>query len=71
MFNTDIIFKRRTRLKLFVVVALLFFVSLIASSQVGDIKWSTDGNSYHRVEKNELVQYILPDNKPVVILSTQ
>jgi len=71
MFNTDIIFKRRTRLKLFVVVALLFFVSLIASSQVGDIKWSTDGNSYYRVEKNELVQYILPDNKPVVILSTQ
>ena len=53
------------------IVLLVFFVSLIGSSQSGDLKWSTDGNSYYQIEKNELVQYTLPDNKPVVILSKQ
>jgi dipeptidyl-peptidase-4 len=47
------------------------FVTLVASSQVGDIRWSADGNSYYRIEKNELIQYTLPDNKPAVILSKQ
>jgi dipeptidyl-peptidase-4 len=47
------------------------FVTLVASSQIGDIRWSADGNSYYRIEKNELVQYTLPDNKPAVILSKQ
>ena len=50
---------------------MILFVTLVASSQVGDIRWSADGNSYYRIEKNELVQYTLPDNKPAVILSTQ
>jgi dipeptidyl-peptidase-4 len=62
---------RKAGLKLFVVSILVLFVTLTVSSQVGDVRWSVDGNSYYRVEKNELVQYILPDNKPVVILSKQ
>ena len=62
---------RKAGLKLFVVSILVLFVTLTVSSQVGDVRWSVDGNSYYRVEKNELVQYILPENKPVVILSKQ
>ena len=71
MFKTEFYFPGRNRLKLLAVTILVLFVSLIASSQGGDIMWSNDGNSYFRVEKNELVQYTLPDNKPVVILSRQ
>ena len=71
MFKTEFILKSKTGLKAFVISVLVLFVSQIASSQVGDIKWSVDGNSYYRLEKNELVQYTLPDNKPLVILSKQ
>lgn len=58
-------------MKLFVVSILILFISFTLSSQVGDVRWSVDGNSYYRIEKNELVQYTLPDNKPVVVLSKQ
>ena len=62
---------RRAGQKLFIVSILILFISFTVSSQIGDIHWSVDGNSYYRVENNELVQYTLPDNKPVVILSKQ
>jgi len=71
MFKTEFILKSKTGLKAFVISVLVLFVSQIASSQGGDIKWSVDGNSYYRLEKNELVLYTLPDNKPLVILSKQ
>jgi dipeptidyl-peptidase-4 len=71
MFNSEIFLKSRNRLKLFAVTVLILCVSFIASSQTGDIRWSADGNSYYLVEKNELVQYTLPDNKPVAVLSKQ
>ena len=71
MFKTESYFTGRNRSKLLAVTILILFVSLIASSQEVDIKWSNDGNSYYRVEKNELVQYTLPDNKPGVIISRQ
>jgi dipeptidyl-peptidase 4 len=63
--------KNRNSLRLVAVALLVFFVPLIGSSQSGDLKWSTDGNSYYQIEKNELVQYTLPDKKPVVVLSKQ
>jgi len=69
MFITDI--RKRNRLRLVSIALLLFIVSLIGSSQSGELKWSSDGNSYYQIEKNELVQYTLPENKPVVILSKQ
>ncbi|MGC1390860.1 MAG: S9 family peptidase [Bacteroidales bacterium] len=69
MFKAGNIVKKRMGLKVFVISVMILFITLIASSQVGDIRWSIDGNSYYRIEKNELVQYTLPDNKPVVILS--
>jgi dipeptidyl-peptidase-4 len=71
MFKTEFILKSKTGLKAFVISVLVLFVSQIASSQGGDIRWSVYGNSYYRLEKNELVQYTLPDNKPLVILSKQ
>jgi dipeptidyl-peptidase 4 len=71
MFNSEILLKNRVGIKVFIISVSIFFISLIASSQAGEIKWSVDGNSYYRVEKNELVQYTLPDNKPVVVLTEQ
>ena len=71
MFNSEICIKNRSGLKVFLITAVIMFVTLVASSQIGDIRWSADGNSYYRIEKNELVQYTLPDNKPAVILSKQ
>ena len=71
MLKSEIHFKSKNGLKILAVTALIMFVSLIASAQGGDIKWSNDGNSYYRVEKNELIQYTLPENKPVVVISKQ
>ena len=56
-------------IRYFVIPLLFFFFSFLAFSQVGNIRWSDDGNSYYLVEENELVQYTLPDNKPSVVLS--
>ena len=69
MFKSENNINSRNGLKFVTVAILILFVSLVASSQVGDIRWSADGNSYYRVEGNELIQYTLPDNKPAVILS--
>ena len=71
MYKSGIFLKSKIEIKLFFISILILFVSLIASSQVGDIRWSVDGNSYYRTEKNELVQYTLPENKGSVILSRQ
>jgi dipeptidyl-peptidase 4 len=37
----------------------------------GGIKWANDGNSYYRVEQNEIVQYTLPANEKKVVISKQ
>jgi dipeptidyl-peptidase 4 len=71
MFKTEGFTKNGTGLKLFPVMLLILFLSLIASSQTGNIKWSNDGNSYYRLEKNEIIEYTLPGNKPVVIISKE
>ena len=71
MFESEIFVRNRNGVKVLVISAVILFITLIASSQVEDIKWSVDGDSYYRIEKNELLQYTLPDNKPVVVLSKQ
>lgn len=51
-------------------VSLLFFlISLTSFPQQGNINWSDEGNSYYRVENNELVRYTLPDRKKEVVIS--
>jgi dipeptidyl-peptidase 4 len=69
MFRTESLFKSSYGLKMLTFSVLILLVSQISFSQVGDIRWSNDGNSYYLIEENELVQYTLPDNKPSVILS--
>jgi dipeptidyl-peptidase 4 len=71
MFTTVFNCGRRNGLKVFIFTVLVLFITLPARAQGGDIRWSNDGNSYYRVEKNELVQYTLPDNKHTVVLSKQ
>ncbi len=57
--------EQNTLVFLFLLVAQLF--SNVAFSQ----KWSKDGNAYYKIEKNELVAYQLPENKPEVLVSAQ
>ena len=71
MLKSGIYFNSRFDFKTLCISVVILFISLTVSSQVGDIRWSVDGNSYYRIEKNELVQYTLPENKPAVILSQQ
>jgi dipeptidyl-peptidase-4 len=73
--NLDIMFRSESQVvsystkRYFVISLLILFFSYSAFSQVGDIRWSDDGNSYYLVVENELVQYKLPENKPSVVLS--
>jgi len=71
MLKSGIYFNSRSDFKALCISVVILFISLTVSSQVGDIRWSVDGNSYYRTEKNELVQYTLPENKAVVVLSKQ
>jgi dipeptidyl-peptidase 4 len=58
-------------IKTILFLLLILFIPVGANSQTGEIKWSDDGNSYFRIEKNELIQYTLPDNKPTMMLSRE
>lgn len=70
MFISEKLSGQKRGIKLFL-LSLLIFITLLANSQVADIHWSADGNSYYRVEMNELVRYTLPDNKHEVIITRQ
>lgn len=61
----------RTFLSRILSVLILVLFSLSALSQGGDLRWSKSGNSYYKVERNQLVEYSLPLNKPVVILTRE
>ena len=52
-------------------IALIFlFVTTVCFISYGQrIKWSKDGNSYFRVEQNEIVQYTMPEQQKKVIVS--
>ncbi len=64
-------YEKKSRLKALIIFALFLFVVLNASSQVRGIKWSAEGNSYYRVDKNEIVQYTLPENEAKVIINKE
>jgi dipeptidyl-peptidase 4 len=70
MFKAEFFHRSATIPKIIIVTVLILFFSSVGRSQ-GDVKWAIDGNSYYRIENNELVQYILPDNKSVVVLSRE
>ena len=56
-------------LKSLTLFALIILFSLNVSSQTGSIRWSKDGNSYYRIENNQITKYTLPDNKTEVVIS--
>ena len=55
------------RLKFKTFLIFLFLISLQSFSQ----NWSSDGNSYYKIEENEIKQYSLPENLPKVVVSSQ
>ncbi|MFH6768757.1 S9 family peptidase [Gaetbulibacter aquiaggeris] len=56
----------------FVFIFILFvFLSLQVFSQRGGFKWSSDGNSYYRIENNSVMQYTLPENSAKVLISKE
>ena len=71
MFKEVFFINARNEIKVFSLAVLLLIISVTARSQGGGTTWSIDGNSYYRIEKNELIQYTLPDNKSSVLLSKQ
>lgn len=48
---------------------IFIFSSLAVLAQPGAIKWSPDGNSYYRVESNEVIQYTLPANTKTTFIA--
>lgn len=61
----------RTSLKIIAALFVILLISVHVNAQGRGIKWSNDGNSYYRVEKNEIVQYTLPANEANIIVSKQ
>jgi dipeptidyl-peptidase-4 len=70
MFKSEGFMKIKPEIKAILLFLAVLLITLNARSQSGD-KWAIDGNSYYRLEKSELVQYFLPENKPVVVLTKQ
>jgi len=53
-------------------VVMMVFITLfsaLANAQGKGIKWAPSGSSYYRIEKNEIVRYTLPENKPEVAVT--
>jgi dipeptidyl-peptidase-4 len=61
----------KSGLKALLILLLTLILSYNVNSQSRSIKWSKDGNSYYRVEKNEIVQYSLPENIGKTIVSKE
>jgi len=62
-------FSKKSGINTLILLVLILFFESIAFSQSRGIKWSKEGNSYYRVEKNEIVRYTLPENVAEVIIS--
>lgn len=48
---------------------LIFFCSTLTFGQQGQIRWAKDGNSYYKIENDELMQYTLPSNSKTVLVT--
>ncbi len=64
------IFSFKVQLKSVLFFAIIVLVSFQVFSQ-GGFKWSNDGNSYYRIENNDIVQYTLPSNDSKVLISKE
>jgi dipeptidyl-peptidase-4 len=63
--------EKKSGLKVLIVFFLILFIAFNGTSQVRGIKWSKQGNSYYRVEKNEIVRYTLPGNEAEVVITKE
>jgi len=63
--------KLQAWLKIMLVCIMAIMISFNAVGQGRGIKWATEGNSYYRIEKNEIVQYMLPENVAKVIITKE
>ena len=62
---------KKTGLNVLILFLFIFFIQLTCFAQQRGVKWAKEGSSYYRVEKNEVVKYTLPENKPEVIVKKQ
>ena len=62
---------KKTGLNVLILFLFIFFIQLTCFAQQRGVKWAKEGSSYYRVEKNEVVKYTLPENKPEVIVTKQ
>lgn len=51
------------------IICIVFFIVICSFSFGQQIKWAPDGNSYYRIEQNEIVKYALPDQQKTVLVS--
>lgn len=65
MNQNKISFTTKSKFKTFLIS--LFLISIQSFSQ----NWSSDGNSYYKIEKNEIKQYSLPENSSKVLVSSK
>ncbi|MFZ6008900.1 MAG: S9 family peptidase [Bacteroidota bacterium] len=51
---------------------LILWIIVIIPARAQSIEWAPDGNSYYRIEQNEIVQYTLPgDSKKILVTKQQ
>jgi len=71
MYKTKAVFNLKLKQKFVFIFILFVFLSLQGYSQRGGFKWSSDGNSYYRIENNSVMQYTLPENSAKVLISKE
>src|SRR5688500_12623479 len=53
-----------------IVLLLILVVPPVFGQQLAT-RWSADGNSYYKIEQNEIVQFTLPANTRTVLVSAK
>ena len=71
MCKTKAVFSITLKQKSVFLFILFVFFSFQIFSQQGGFKWSSDGNSYYRIENNNVMQYTLPENIAKVLMSKE
>ena len=71
MCKTKAVFSITLKQKSVFLFILFVFLSFQIFSQQGGFKWSSDGNSYYRIENNNVMQYTLPENIAKVLMSRE
>lgn len=64
---------KNTSVNIFITVKIFAFIcfAFLSFNLDAQINWTNDGNSYYRLEKNELVTYTLPDKERKVVISEE